>query len=70
VPVVATVAGGQTQSVRTVVDLDPGQRRAVNLGGLLLNPKTLYVLTVTVGPVNGDPTPADGRQTMALAVAG
>jgi hypothetical protein len=70
VPVVATVAGGQTQSVRTVVDLDPGQRRAVNLGGLSLNPKTLYVLTVTVGPVNGDPTPADDRQTMALAVAG
>jgi hypothetical protein len=53
-----------------VVDLDPGQRRAVNLGGLSLNPKTLYVLTVTVGPVSGDPTPADDRQTMALAVAG
>jgi hypothetical protein len=70
VPVVVTVTGGQTQSVRTVVDLDPGQRRAVDLGGLLLNPKTLYVLTVTVGPVNGDPTPADDSQTMALAVAG
>ena len=70
VPVVATLAGGQSQSVRTVVDLDPGQRRAVDLGGLSLNPRSLYVLTVTVGPVHGDPTPADDRQTMALAVSG
>ena len=70
VPVVVTLAGGQTQSVRTVVDLDPGQRRAVDLGGLSLSPRTLYVLTVTVGPLNGDPTPADDRQTMPLAVAG
>jgi hypothetical protein len=70
VPVVVTVAGGQTQSVRTVVDLDPGQRRAVDLGGLSLNPRTLYALTVTVGPVSGDATPADDQQTMAVAVAG
>jgi hypothetical protein len=70
VPVVVTLAGGQTQSARTVVDLDPGQRRALGLGGLSLEPRMLYVLTVTVGPVPGDPTPADDRQTTPLAVAG
>jgi hypothetical protein len=70
VPVVVTLAGGQTQSVRTVVDLDPGQRRALDLGGLSLAPRSLSVLTVTVGPVDGDPTPADGRQTMPIAVSG
>ncbi len=70
VPVVANLAGGQAQNVRTTVDLDPGQRRALDLKGLSLNPKTLYVLTVTIGPVPGDPTPGDDQQTMALAVAG
>jgi hypothetical protein len=70
VPVVARLAGGQTQSVRTVVDLDPGQRRAVDLGGMSLGPRTLYVLTVSVGPVDGDPTPADDTQTTTLGVSG
>ena len=70
VPVVATVSGGQPQSARTVVNLEPGQRQALDLGGLSLGPRTLYVLTVTVGPVSGDPTPADNSQTMPLIVAG
>ena len=70
VPVVVTLAGAQVQSVQAVVDLDPGQRSAVDLGSLSLSPRALYNLTVTVGPVSGDPTPADDRQTSALAVSG
>ncbi|HEX6476714.1 MAG TPA: hypothetical protein VF005_05530 [Acidimicrobiales bacterium] len=70
VPVVATLASGQTQSARAVVDIDPGQRRAVDLGGLSLGPRKFYILTVTVGPVAGDPTPADNQQTTVLAVSG
>jgi hypothetical protein len=70
VPVVATLASTQTQSARAVVDIDPGQRRAVDLGGLSLGPRQFYILTVSVGPVDGDPTPADNQQTTTLAVSG
>ncbi len=52
------------------MNLDPGQRQALDLGGLSLGPHTLYVLTVTVGPLAGDPTPADNTQTLPLVVAG
>jgi hypothetical protein len=70
VPVIATLASGTSQSARTIVDLDPGQRRALDLGDFSLNAHTLYVLTVTVGPVSGDPTPGNDQQTMTLGVAG
>jgi hypothetical protein len=70
VPVVATLASAQTQSVRTVVDIDPGQRRAIDLGGLSLGPRTFYNLTVSVGPVDGELIPADNQQTTTLAVSG
>jgi hypothetical protein len=70
VPVVVTLASGQTQSARTVVDLDPGQRRALSLGGFSLSPLRIYVLTVTVGPVAGETRPFDAQQMMPIAVAG
>jgi hypothetical protein len=53
-----------------VVDLEPGQRRAVDLGGFSLDARTLYLLTVAVGPVSGDATPENDQQSMALSVAG
>jgi hypothetical protein len=68
--VVVTLASGQTQSARTVVDLDPGQRRALSLGGFSLSPLRIYVLTVTVGPVAGETRPFDAQQMMPIAVAG
>jgi hypothetical protein len=70
VPVVVTLASGQTQTAQTVVDLDPAQRRAVDLGGLSLGPLRIYNLTVTVGPVAGEANPGNNQQTMPLAVAG
>lgn len=70
VPVVAKLASGTTQSARMTVDLDPGQRRALNFGGFSLNAHALYVLTVTVGPVSADPTPGDDQQTLTIGVAG
>jgi hypothetical protein len=70
VPVVATLASAQTQSARAVVDIDPGQRRAIDLGRLSLGPRMFYILTVSVGPVDGEPTTADNQQTTTLAVSG
>jgi hypothetical protein len=70
VPVVVTLASGQTQTAQTVVDLDPGQRRAVDLGGLSLSPLRIYNLTVTVGPVAGEANSGNNQQTTPIAVAG
>lgn len=70
VPVVVSLASGQAQTAQMVVDLDPGQRRAVDFGGLSLSPLRIYNLTVTVGPVAGEVNPGGDQQTMPLAVAG
>ena len=70
VAVTAKLISGRTQSGQIVVDLEPGQRRAVDLGGFSLDARTLYLLTVTVGPVSGDAAPENDQQSMALTVAG
>jgi hypothetical protein len=70
VAVTAKLISGKTQSGQIVVDLEPGQRRAVDLGGFSLDARTLYLLTVAVGPISGDATPENDQQSMALSVAG
>lgn len=60
VPVVATVTGssGAADSAREFVDLAPGQRRTLTLGGLRPPTGEPVVLSVSIGPVEGDASPA------------
>ncbi|HVE45939.1 MAG TPA: hypothetical protein VNA57_04225 [Acidimicrobiales bacterium] len=72
VPVVVTLTGpaGEVDTAREFVDLVPGQRRAVAVGGLkpvLGGPSTL---TVVVGPVRGEGGVADNERAMSVLVRG
>lgn len=72
VPVVATLTGpgGEVDTARDFVELAPGQRRAVALGGLRPVPGGPSTLTVVVGPVDGEGGQDDNRRSMSLAVRG
>jgi hypothetical protein len=63
-----TGVAGQPESVRDFVDLAPGQRQAVTLGGLHPPPGGPSTLTVTIGPVTGETTTADNSKTLAFVV--
>lgn len=67
VTVVATlqVTGGQPQSVRDFVDVVPGQRTTVLLGGLHPEPGP-GTLTVQVGPVTGESAVVDNGKELPL----
>lgn len=71
VPVVATLTGpeGQVDTAREFVDLAPGQRRAIALGGLrpALGPSTLYV---ALGPVEGEGAANDNERAMPILLRG
>lgn len=72
VPVVATLTGpaGEVDTAREFVDLAPGQRRAVALGGLrpvMGGPSTLKVV---IGPVDGEGGANDNERTMSVVVRG
>src|SRR5207249_1490639 len=67
VPVVATltIPGAQPQSVRDFVDLTPGQRATVTLGGL--HPDAVpATLTVQAGPVAGESVVADNGKAIGI----
>jgi hypothetical protein len=72
VPVVATLTGpgGETDTAREFVNLAPGQRRAVALGGLRPVPGGPSTLTVVVGPVDGEGGANDNQRSMSLVVRG
>ncbi|MGH9177258.1 MAG: hypothetical protein ACRD0N_01700 [Acidimicrobiales bacterium] len=72
VPVVATLIGpaGEVDTARDFVDLDPGQRRAVPLGGLRPVPGGPSTLTVVIGPVEGESSYPDNERSMGLVLRG
>lgn len=66
VPVTAAVTGTEV-GARALVDLESGQRRSLVLEGLRPPPGPA-TLTVRVGPVAGDPDPADDQVALSLLV--
>lgn len=72
VPVVATLIGpaGEVDTARDFVDLAPGQRRAVALGGLRPVPGGPSTLTVIIGPVEGETSIPDNERSLGLVLRG
>lgn len=70
VPVVATLIGpaGEIDTARDFVDLAPGQRRSVPLGGLRPMPGGPSTLTVVIGPVEGEAAFPDNERSLGLIV--
>ena len=72
VPVVATVTpapgAGDPDTARDFVDLLPGQRQALTLGGLRVPPGGPSTLSVTIGPVEGETTIDDNTKTLTFLV--
>jgi hypothetical protein len=67
--VTATIAPsviGPTQMVRDFVDLTPGQRQTVSLGGLRVEPRQTTTLTVKIDSVPGETNVADNTKTTIL----
>lgn len=70
VQVTATVTPpgvGAVDSARDFVDLAPGQRVALTLGGLHVSPG-VSTLAVTIGPVAGETTVADNTKTLQFVI--
>lgn len=73
VPILATLQGpgGELDTAREFVDLEPGQRLAVSLGGLRPaeggGPSTL---TVAVGPAEGETDTADNQRMLPFVLRG
>lgn len=72
VPVTATLttSTGGSETVHDAVDLAPGQRSTVLLGGLKTTPDDRSTLTVAVGPVPGETATADNTKIIPLLVRG
>jgi hypothetical protein len=72
VPVIAaiTTPTGATDTARQFVDLEPGQRMTVTLGGLQPTRNERLALGVRAGPVNGEENVADNEQLRTLLVRG
>lgn len=72
VPVVATLVGpaGEVDTARDFVDLAPGQRRTVTLGGLRPVPGGPTTLTVVIGPVEGETSIPENERSMAIVLRG
>ncbi|HEX2698747.1 MAG TPA: hypothetical protein VHM89_00900 [Acidimicrobiales bacterium] len=72
VPVVATLVGpaGEVDTARDFIDLAPGQRRAVPLGGLRPLEGGPSTLTVVIGPVDGEASFPDNERSLALVLRG
>jgi hypothetical protein len=67
VTVTATLtADGAGDSARDFVDLAPGQRATVQLGGLRPVAGAASTLTVTIGPVEGEARPEDNTKALPL----
>jgi hypothetical protein len=59
---------GQPQSVRDFVDLEPGQRQTIQLGGLRLTDNLPLVLTVSASAVTGEADATNNIQIIPLMV--
>jgi len=72
VPVVATLIGpaGEVDTARDFLDLAPGQRRSVTLGGLRPIPGGPSTLTVVIGPVPGEASFPDNERSVSLVLRG
>lgn len=72
VPVVATLIGpaGEVDTARDFVDLAPGQRRTVPLGGLRPVPGGPSTLTVVIGPLDGEASLPDNERSLQLVLRG
>lgn len=72
VPVVATLIGpaGEVDTARDFVDLAPGQRRSVRLGGLRPVPGGPSTLTVVIGPVAGEASFPDNERSVGVVLRG
>jgi hypothetical protein len=72
VPVVAavTTTSGATDTARQFVDLAPGQRRTVTLGGLQPTRNEELALGVRAGPVAGEANTEDNEISRTLLVRG
>lgn len=73
VPVVATLQGpgGEVDTARDTVDLSPGQRRSLNLAGLRpVQTGGISVLTVVVGPVEGETDTGDNQRLLPITLRG
>lgn len=57
---------GATDTARDFVDLAPGERVAVTLGGLRTAPGTASTLEVTAGPVEGETSTDDNTKTIPV----
>jgi len=68
VPVIATVTGptGQSDTARQWVDLAPGERSTVTIGGLRLQPGAQSALVVRAGPIDGEGNVADNQSDKTL----
>jgi hypothetical protein len=71
-PVVAMIGApdGDIDTARQFVDLEPGQRATVTIGGLRLAGGLPNLLKVTAGPVDGEATLSDNDQQRTLVVRG
>lgn len=69
-PVVAAVGApnGDVDTARQFVDLEPGQRSTVTIGGLRLTAGAPNLLVVTAGPVEGEATLSDNERRRTLLV--
>jgi len=72
VPVVATITGpgGEVDTAKDLVDLAPGQRRTVPLGGLHPVPGGPSTLMVMIGPVEGESATVDNQRSISLVLRG
>jgi hypothetical protein len=61
-------ANGPTQMVRDFVDLSPGQRRTVSLGGLRAQPGTPTTLTVKIDIAPGETNTADNMKIITFVM--
>ncbi len=64
--IAALTADGVTDTARDFVDLAPGQRATVTLGGLRPVAGAAMTLTVTAGPVEGETGTTDNQKAQAV----
>lgn len=65
---IAPAADGPSQMVRDFVDLTPGQRRTVDLGGLRAQPGTPTTLTVKIDTAPGETNTADNSKVITFVM--
>jgi hypothetical protein len=65
-----TTLSGSADTARDFVDLAPGQRRTVTLGGLVPIQNETFTLGVRAGPVENEGNTADNEQLRTLIMRG